>query len=81
MSPKIENGDIIQVHKQSSVDSGDIAVILIDGGEGFVKKDEYDIDYMRLVSLNPSYDPYEFKGEDVLRVSVVGKVKKIIRDF
>ncbi|MBD5104080.1 MAG: S24 family peptidase [Ruminococcaceae bacterium] len=37
MYPKIEDGDIIVVRKQSSVDSGSIAVILVDGEEGLVK--------------------------------------------
>lgn len=81
MSPKIEDGDLIQVVKQTSVDSGDVAVVLIDGKEGLVKKVEYDTDYIKLISFNPYYPPIEFKGKDVLRVFVVGKVKKIIRDL
>lgn len=81
MSPKIEDGDLIQVRKQTSVDSGDVAVVLIDNEEGFVKKVEYDTDYIKLISFNPYYPPIEFNGEDVLRVYVVGKVKKIIRNL
>lgn len=81
MSPKIEDGDLIQVQKQTSVDSGDVAVVLLDKEEGLVKKIEYDADYIKLISFNPYYPPIEFKGKDVLRISVVGKVKKIIRDL
>jgi len=81
MSPKIEDGDLIQIRKQTSVDSGDVAVVLIDNEEGLVKKVEYDTDYIKLISFNPYYPPIEFKGKDVLRVYVVGKVKKIIRDL
>lgn len=81
MSPKIEDGDLIQVVKQTSVDNGDVAVVLIDGEEGLVKKVEYDTDYIKLISFNPYYPPIEFRGEEVLRVFVVGKVKKIIRDL
>lgn len=81
MSPKIEDGDLIQVQKQTSVDSGDVAVVLIDSEEGLVKKVEYDKEYIKLISFNPYYPPIEFKGKDVLRISVVGKVKKIIRDL
>ena len=51
MSPKIEDGDLIQVHKQSSVDSGDIAVVLLDGSEGLVKKVVYDAEYIQLIKL------------------------------
>ena len=81
MSPKIEDGDLIQVQKQTSVDSGDVAVVLLDKEEGLVKKIEYDADYIKLISFNPYYPPIEFKGKDVLRIPVVGKVKKIIRDL
>lgn len=80
MSPKIESGDLIQVHKQTSVDSGDIAVILLDGDNGLVKKVEYTKDTITLMSLNLSYPPIILKGNDMMRVSIVGKVRRIIRD-
>ena len=79
MYPKIEDGDIIQVHKQTSVDSGDIAVVLLDKEEGLVKRVRYDADTIILESINPEYAPRIFKGEDVLRLQVVGKVTKIIK--
>lgn len=79
MYPKIEDGDIIQVRKQCSVDSGDIAVVLLDKEEGLVKRVRYDADTIILESINPEYAPRIFKGEDVLRLQVVGKVTKIIK--
>ena len=79
MYPKIEDGDIIVVRKQSSVDSGSIAVVLVDGEEGFVKRVVYDDDTIELQSINPEYAPKVFKGADVLRVRVVGLVKQIIK--
>lgn len=81
MYPKIEDGDLIQVHKQDSVDSGDIAVMLLDGEEGLVKKVKYGSDWIELVSLNPMYSPRRFEGEDVMRLRVVGKVKAVIHKF
>ena len=81
MSPKIEDGDIIRVHKQDSVDSGSIAVILLDGEEGLVKKVEYGKDWIELQSINPYYPPRRFEGEDVLRLRVVGLVKGVFREF
>lgn len=80
MSPDIQDGDLIQVHKQSSVDNYDIAVVLLDGDEGFVKKVEYGENYIKLISLNPGYKPIVLEGAEVERCSVVGKVKKVIRD-
>ncbi len=79
MYPKIEDGDIIVVRKQDSVDSGSIAVVLVDGEEGFVKKVIYDNEIIELVSINPEYAPKIFKGAEVLRVRVVGIVKQVIK--
>jgi repressor LexA len=79
MYRKIEDGDIIVVRKQDSVDSGSIAVVLVDGEEGFVKKVIYDNETIELVSINPEYAPKIFKGAEVLRVRVVGIVKQVIK--
>ena len=74
----------MQVRRQTSVDSGDLAVVLVDGTEGYIKVVEYNTDtpepFVRLVSYNPYYPPIEFKDAAVQRVSVVGKVMKIIRE-
>lgn len=79
MYPKIEDGDIIVVRKQNSVDSGSIAVVLIDGEEGVVKKVEYGADWIDLVSINPEYKTRRFEGEEVLRLRVLGLVKQIVK--
>ena len=81
MYPKIEDGDIIQVEKRDSVDSGKIAVVLVDGEEGFVKKVVYGSDWIELHSFNPAYKTMRFTGADVQRISVVGLVKKVIKSF
>ena len=79
MYPKIEDGDIIVVHKQTSVDSGSIAVMLLDGEEGLVKKVEYGPDWIDLVSINPEYKTRHFEGAEVLKLQVVGLVKQVIK--
>ena len=81
MSPKIEDGDIIRVHKQESVDSGSIAVVLLDGEEGLVKKVVYGDDWIELHSINPYYPVRRFEGEEVLRLRVVGLVKGSFREI
>lgn len=81
MRPKIEDGDIIRVHKQESVDSGSIAVVLLDGEEGLVKKVVYGDTWIELHSVNPYYPVRRFDGEEVLRIRVVGLVKGIFREF
>lgn len=74
MSPKLDDGDLVLVKKQTSLDSGDVGVFLIDGTEGVVKKVKYDKTYIELISFNPYYPVLRFEGSDVLRVRVVGKI-------
>jgi repressor LexA len=81
MYPKIEDGDRIVVRKQSSVDSGKIAVVRI-GDEAVVKKVEYD-DLSRgltLLSINPEYPPRTLSGEELENVAIVGLVRQIIKE-
>jgi repressor LexA len=80
MSPKIENGDTIQVHKQTSVDSGSIAVVLVDGEDALVKNVIYGPNFIELHSFNPEYQTIRFEGADVMRVQVIGLVKKIVKN-
>ena len=79
MYPKIENGDSVLIHKQSSVDSGTIAVVLLDEDEALVKRVVYDKDWIELHSINPMYPPMRFEGADVLRIQVLGAVKMILK--
>lgn len=79
MYPKIENGDSVLIHKQSSVDSGTIAVVLLDEDEALVKRVVYDKDWIELQSINPMYPPMRFEGADVLRIQVLGAVKVILK--
>ena len=81
MSPKIEDGDLIQVHRQDSVDSGSIAVVLLDNEEGLVKKVVYGKDWIELHSINPYYPVRRFEGRDVMRLRVVGLVKGVFHAF
>lgn len=79
MSPKFDDGDLVLVHRQTSVDSGSTGVVSVDGEDGFVKKVEYDAEHIWLISANPYYPPMVFEGPDVLRVYVLGKVIKMER--
>lgn len=81
MYPKIEDGDIIVVRKQESVDSGDVAVILLDETEGLVKKVVYGDDWIELHSFNPEYQTRRFDGAEVQRLRVVGKVLKVVKSL
>ena len=80
MYPKIEHGDLIQVKKQTSVDSGSIAVVLLDGEEALVKRVLYTDTRIELHSINPMYAPLRFEGKEVTRLQVLGEVRRIIKE-
>lgn len=79
MSPLIDDGSRILVHKQESVDSGSVAVVLVDGEEALVKKVNYGKTWIELISINPYYPPRRFENEEVLRLRVLGLVKGIFK--
>lgn len=79
MYPKIEDGDTIVVRRQTSVDSGDIAVVMLDNDEGLVKSVVYGSTWIELHSLNKKYPVQRFEGVEVTRLRVVGKVMQIIK--
>ena len=78
MSPKIENGDVILVRKQDSVENGSVAVVMIED-EAFVKKIRYGKDWIELHSFNPYYPVRRLEKEEAARVSVVGLVKEVCK--
>lgn len=79
MEPKIEDHDLIQVRRQTSVDNGDFGVVIVDETEALVKQIFYGATWIELRSLNPNYPPTRYEGKDVVRLRVVGKVQKIIK--
>ena len=80
MYPKIEDGDIITVHKQDAVDSGSLAVVLLDNEEALVKRIEYGATWVELQSINPMYKPLRFNGADAERIRILGVVKTITKE-
>lgn len=82
MYPRLLDGDAIIVHRQPSVDSGDVAVVVYDGEDATVKIVRYEngCDWMDLVPANPEYMTRRIQGADLQECHVVGKVIGLIRD-
>lgn len=76
MEPRLFENDLVLVRKQTSVESGSYAVVLVDDEEGVVKRVTYDENTITLHSQNHNYPPRVFKDREVLRVRVVGQVIK-----
>ena len=78
MYPKIEDGDMIVVRKQSTVDTGRIAVVRI-GDEAVVKRVTVGRDSLTLESINPEYAPRVISGPELEQVEIVGLVQNIVK--
>ena len=81
MEPKISAGDLALVHRQNDVDSGDLAIVLVNDEDGVIKKVIKNPNSIELHSFNPYYPTREFKGEEMNSIKIIGKVLKIISSW
>lgn len=81
MEPEMHEGDLVLVRVQETIESGDYAVVLIDGDNGLVKKIEIDDEHLTLISENPYYPPRRFDREEMNRVRIFGKVVGHMRKY
>lgn len=81
MTPSINDGDLVLVRRQQSVENGQYAIILLDSEEGLVKRIAYGPDWIELQSINPYYPPRRFEGADTASVHILGKVIESRRRF
>ena len=83
MEPKISDGDVVIVKKQSDADDGDIVVALVNGNEGCCKRIKKYETGVALVSNNPAYDPMYFSNAeiDTVPVTIIGKVVELRAKF
>lgn len=79
MEPKISDGDIVIVRKQPDVDSGEIAVVLVNGDDATVKRVKKSAAGITLIANNPAYDPMFYSNEDIekLPVAILGRVVEL----
>lgn len=83
MEPKISDGDVVIVRKQDDCDSGDTAVVLVNGDEATVKRIKKEPAGIMLIPSNPAYEPkFYSNGEiDSLPVRIIGKVVELRAKF
>ena len=79
MAPRIENGDVVIVRKQSDADDGDIVIALVNGNDAVCKKLRKYADSIALVSNNAAYSPMYFTLADTqdIPVRIIGKVVEL----
>lgn len=81
MEPELHEGDKVLVQVRDTVESGDYAVVIVDGDDGLVKKVEYTKTQLTLISENPYYPPRRFQRDEMNRVRIFGKVVGLSRSF
>lgn len=77
MSPKLQPGDIVIVKKQNDVDTGDTAIVLVNGNDATVKQIKKTETGIMLVGLNVEvYQPHFYSNKEIeeLPVKIIGKV-------
>ena len=77
MSPKLQPGDIVIVKKQNDVDTGDTAIVLVNGNDATVKQIKKTEAGIMLVGLNLEvYQPHFYSNKEIeeLPVKIIGKV-------
>lgn len=80
MEPRICEGDIVVVRKQEDIESGDTAIVLINGGEATVKKVKKTEEGIMLIANNMAvYSPHFYSNKDIeeLPVRIIGKVVEL----
>ena len=66
MEPEFKEGDIVIVREQPDIESGDIAVVLINGDEATLKKVKKDPNGLFLYAFNQAvYEPHFYSNNDI----------------
>ena len=77
MEPRIEDGEIVLCQCQSDVDSGDIAIVLVNGDEATCKQVRKGPEGITLIGFNSIvYAPHFYSNKEIeeLPVRIIGRV-------
>ena len=71
------------VRAQDDCDSGDIAIVLVNGNEATVKRIKKGPEGIMLIPNNPAYEPMYYSNAEIesLPVRVIGKVVELRAKF
>lgn len=69
---RIQDGDIVYIHQQPTIENGEIAAVLIDN-EATLKRIYRQADKVILQPENPAYPPLVFVREEINQIRILGK--------
>lgn len=83
MEPQMSENDVVIVQKQNDVESGQIAIVLVNGYEATVKKIIKKENGIMLVPFNNSYEPLFYTPSDIeeLPVIILGRVVELRKKY
>lgn len=83
MYPKLENGDVVIVKKQSTADNGDVVIAMVNGDDATCKRYKRTDAGIMLTSDNSEYSPMFYTNEQIqsLPVTIIGKVVESRKKF
>lgn len=73
INARIWDGDIVYIRQQETVENGEIAAVLVDGGEATLKRVRLFKDHIVLEPANPMYPPKPYWNEEMNQVRILGK--------
>ena len=81
MFPQINDGDLVIVREQSTVEDGDIAVVLVNGDSATIKKVSFSQNGLKLIPFNTAFNEMAYSAQDVINlpVRIIGKVVEVRR--
>ena len=80
INAKIEDGDIVYIRQQETVDNGEIAAVWYDGATT-LKRFYQNGEAVTLMPENPRYAPIFIAGENLARLQILGKAVGFTRIF
>lgn len=83
MEPRMTEGDVVIVRVQDTVESGDVAIVMVGDSEATCKRVMKTGEGLMLLSTNPRYEPMFYSRSEVasLPVRIFGKVVELRAKF
>jgi len=83
MEPRITSGDVVIIRKQGDCETGDVAVVLVNGDSATVKRIKKRPEGILLIPNNNAYEPMFYSNKEIedLPVRIIGKVVELRAKF
>ena len=83
MEPRMTTGDVVIVKSQTTAETGDIAIVMIENENATCKKIKKTPEGIMLISLNPIYEPMFYSNKEIeqLPIKILGKVVELRAKF